>query len=157
TRRVSVYTPGYGAEDYLERCLRSIQAQTYPVHEVLVVDDRSPDRSTEIALRHGVRVVYHKDNLGLAASCNTALRHCTGDFVTKVDSDLELSPTWLERAMLAFRDARTAGVGGRLVEHRTGTIPDQWRAFFMAQHWGPRRLDDAPGLFGADCIFRVDA
>src|SRR5262249_9463725 len=126
-QQVSVYTPGYGCEAFLERCLRSIKAQTYPVHEILLVDDRSPDRSTEIALRHGVRVFYHEENRGLAASCNTALRHATGEFLAKIDSDLELEPTWLERAMLAGTDPHTGGVGGRMVEHYTVTLPDRWR------------------------------
>jgi glycosyltransferase involved in cell wall biosynthesis len=154
---VAVYTPGYGCEGFLERCLRSIQGQTYPVHEVLLVDDRAPDGSTAIALRHGVRVFYHSENLGLAASCNTALEHCRGRFLAKVDSDVELSPTWLERAMLAFEDAQTAGVGGRLIEHRTATLPDQWRQRHLAQHWGLKRATDPDGLFGADCVFRVEA
>jgi len=155
--KVSIYTPGYASEAFIDRCLRSIKAQTYPVHELLLVDDASPDRSTAIALEHGVRVSYHSENLGLAASCNTALEHCTGDFLAKIDTDLELDPTWLERAMWAFRNPEVAGVGGRLIEHRTATVPDQWRRLCMKQHWGDVQVVNPTGLFGADCIFRVEA
>jgi GT2 family glycosyltransferase len=154
--RVSVFSPGYGCEAVIERSLLSLKAQTYPVHEILLVDDRSPDRSTEIALRQGVRVFYHAENLGLAASCNTALEQCTGRFLAKVDSDVELEPTWLERTMQEFRNDNAAGVGGRLIEHHTATIPDQWRRTFLSQHWGSSLLVNADCLYGANCIFRVD-
>jgi glycosyltransferase involved in cell wall biosynthesis len=155
-RLVSVYTPGYASEAFIERCLRGIRAQTYPVHEILLVDDQSPDRSTEIALQNGVRVFSHSENLGLAASCNTALTHCTGDFLLKVDTDVELLPTWLERAMPAFDEKQTAGVGGWLIEHHTTTIADRYRRLYLAQHRGPVRVDNVD-LFGADCVFRVSA
>jgi glycosyltransferase involved in cell wall biosynthesis len=154
--RVSVFTPGYGCEEVIEGTLNSLRAQTYPIHEILLVDDKSPDRSTEIALRYGVRVFYNSENLGLAASCNTALANCTGDFLVKVDSDVVLDPTWIEQAMAEFKEAKIAGVGGRLIEHRTSSIPDQWRRFFLAQNWGPNYNADPAWIFGADGIFRVD-
>lgn len=156
-RRVTVYTPAYACRDTLKRCLRSIFTQTYPIHEVVVVDDQSPDDSVALARRLGAKVFTHDANRGLAASCNTALRHAQGEFFVKIDSDLELHPAWLEHAMAAFEGEQVVGVGGRLVEHRTATIPDRWRRAFMPQHWGPDRLDDAPGLFGADCVFRTSA
>jgi glycosyltransferase involved in cell wall biosynthesis len=156
-RRVTLVAPAYRCEATLGRCLRAMEAQTYPVHERFVVDDHSPDRSAEIARGLGVRVVAHPENRGLAAACNTALQHCTDEFLVKLDSDIEPSPVWLERAMLAFTDPAVAGVGGRVTEHYTATVPDQWRRVFMQQHWGPERLDEPPGLFGADCVFRVEA
>src|SRR5207247_7549056 len=124
-------------------------------HELFVVDDGSPDRSAEIARRLGVRVIAHPENRGLVAACNTALEHGTGDFLTKLDGDIELSPMWLERAMGAFTDPAVAGVGGRVTEYYQATVPDQWRRAFMCQHWGLERIDDVHGLFGADCIYRV--
>ncbi len=156
-RRVTLVAPAYRCEDTLERCLRAMQAQTYPVHELFVVDDASPDRSAEIARGLGVRVVAHTENRGLAATCNTALGQASGEFLAKLDSDIELSPVWLERAMLAFDDPSVAGVGGCVTERYASTVPDRWRRVFMPQQWGPRRLDDAPRLFGADCIYRVAA
>ena len=156
-RRVSIYTPGYLCEDVIARCIESIRNQTYPVHEILLVDDCSPDRSTEIAESMGVRIIRHTENLGLAASCNTALRHCQGEFLAKIDTDLELDPSWLERAMIQFEDPAIAGVGGRLLEHRTIDIPDQWRRICMEQHHGANVVLNPRFLYGADCIFRVRA
>jgi len=42
---ISVIVPVYGAESYLEKCVRSIMNQTYKNLEIILVDDRSPDNS----------------------------------------------------------------------------------------------------------------
>jgi Glycosyltransferase like family 2 len=84
------------------------------------------------------------------------LEQCTGRFLAKVDSDVELEPTWLEQTMQEFKNDSAAGVGGRLIEHHTATIPDQWRRTFLSQHWGSNLLVNADWLYGANCIFRVD-
>jgi glycosyltransferase involved in cell wall biosynthesis len=155
--RVTAFIPAYRCEATLERCLQAVRRLTYPVHEVLVVDDGSPDRAAEIAADLGAKVVHHPENRGLAAACNTALDHCAGDYLLKIDADIELSPLWLERAMAAFRDPAVAGVGGKVTEFYTLRLADRWRQTYMAQHWGPQPLAEAPGLFGADCIYRVEA
>ena len=45
---VSIIVPVYKVEDYLERCVKSILAQTYTDFELILVDDGSPDRCGEM-------------------------------------------------------------------------------------------------------------
>ena len=97
---VSILIPVYGAEQYIERCSRSLFAQSYPNLEYVFVDDCSPDRSLEVLRRvmedyperkDAVRIVSHAVNRGVAAARNTGLDHVSGAFLFCVDSD-----DWLE-------------------------------------------------------------
>jgi len=45
---ISVIVPVYGAESYLDKCVRSIMNQTYKNLEIILVDDKSPDNSGKI-------------------------------------------------------------------------------------------------------------
>ena len=52
---VSVLTPVYNGEDYLEECIESVLAQTFRNFEYIIVNNCSTDRSREIALKYAVR------------------------------------------------------------------------------------------------------
>ena len=88
---LSVIVPIYNVEKYLEKCVRSIQAQTYRNLEIILVDDGSPDRCGEIADRLAAedpRIrVFHQPNSGVAAARNLGLDNMHGEFFTFVDPD----------------------------------------------------------------------
>lgn len=93
---VSILVPVYGAEQYIERCIRSLFDQTYLNIEYIFVDDCSPDRSVDIIRNiskeypnreYWIKIICHKENRGLAAARNTAVEHANGLFISHVDSD----------------------------------------------------------------------
>lgn len=49
--KVSVIVPMHNVEPYIERCLKSLLRQTYPLFEIIAISDASPDRSVAIANR----------------------------------------------------------------------------------------------------------
>ena len=76
---VSVVTPVYNGEKYLSECIESVLAQTYSNWEYVVVDNRSTDRSLEIAQRYErqdarIRVHRNTEFLGMLQNWNHALR-----------------------------------------------------------------------------------
>lgn len=93
---ISVIVPVYNVMDYLDQCLESIVAQTYPHLEILVVDDGSTDGSGTLCDQWSERDkrirVIHQENGGLSAARNTALDIMTGELVMMVDSDDVLHP-----------------------------------------------------------------
>lgn len=96
--RVSAIVPVYNVERYVRQCLDTLLIQTYPLEEIVLVDDGSTDSSgaicDEYAATHENITVVHKQNAGLGYARNTGLDSLAreSDYVMFVDSD-----DWLER------------------------------------------------------------
>ncbi len=98
--KVSIIVPVYKAEAYLDRCVQSILAQSFPDFELLLIDDHGPDRSgvlcDELAAKDKrIRVIHKEKNEGASAARNTGLDEATGEYITFCDSDDAVSPNWI--------------------------------------------------------------
>jgi len=94
---VTVGVTCYNAEDTIARALDSARAQKWPNTEIVVVDDRSTDRSAEIVDRIAagdgrVRLVRHAENLGTGAARQTILDEARGEYLVFFDDDDESAP-----------------------------------------------------------------
>lgn len=109
-KKISVIVPVYNIEGYIERCLKSIQKQTYLRFEVIIIDDGSTDNSLLLCQKfakkyRNFRVISQK-NQGLSAARNAGIKQATGDFLAFVDGDDEILPNFLADLMTA---AETTG------------------------------------------------
>ncbi|MCX7919858.1 MAG: glycosyltransferase family 2 protein [bacterium] len=153
-RPVSVYIPAYNVEKYLATCIEYIQKQTYPVSEILVIDDGSTDTTADIAKQYPVKLIQHQQNQGLAAVRNTGVKNAKYDYVASLDADCIPEPDWLERLMVYFDQEQVAGVSGKLIEKHQTDIPDRWRAIHMKQYWeGEEVITNPMHLFGNNTVF----
>lgn len=88
---VSVVIPVYNGEDFVERAIDSVLAQSHQAVEAVVVDDGSTDGSGDLVdavARRDERVrVVHKDNAGLAAARNTGIEYARGAYLGFLDAD----------------------------------------------------------------------
>ena len=89
---VSVIVPNYNNEQYIQQCLESILAQTYPIKEIVVYDDCSTDGSKDILDRFAakdnrINVIYGKQNVGVSAARDTAIQNTTSEYVCMLDAD----------------------------------------------------------------------
>ena len=98
--QISVIIPIYKAENYINRCIDSILAQKYTDWELLLVDDGSPDRSGTICDEYAQRDfrirVMHKQNGGVSSARNLGLENAQGEFITFVDADDYIGPSYLQ-------------------------------------------------------------
>ena len=103
---ISVIIPVYRAEAYVERCLRSIEAQRYDDFEVIIINDCSPDGSmavventlTDCPRLKARSVVLHNDrNIGSALTRRRGMRQARGEYVVQVDSDDYVSDDFLSQ------------------------------------------------------------
>lgn len=118
--RLSIVIVSYNARADLERCLDSlVRARPAVDHEILVVDNASPDDTVE-ALRArwpGVRLVEAGGNVGFAKGNNLGVRQSCGELVLLLNPDT-LVPAGAVDALVALLDRRpdVAVVGPRLVD-----------------------------------------
>lgn len=86
--RFSVIIPAYNAGAFVALAIDSVLAQTWPAHEILVVDDGSVDNTAEVVAGYGERVRYlRQDNAGVSAARNAGARAATGDWLAFLDAD----------------------------------------------------------------------
>ena len=95
---VSVIIPAYNYEVYVGIAIKSVIAQSYLNIEIIVVDDGSTDRTSEIVRSFGNRVRYvRKSNGGLSSARNYGISRSKGEFLLFLDADDELEPEAIER------------------------------------------------------------
>lgn len=97
---ISVVIPIYNVSPYLRLCLESIENQTYPHFEVLLINDGSRDNSKDICLEfveRDKRFQYiEQKNAGLSAARNSGIVNSNGEFITFIDGDDFVDPNYLE-------------------------------------------------------------
>lgn len=100
---ISVIVPVYNLENYIKRCLKSIQNQTYRNIEIIVVDDGSIDDSwnviNRIAKEDNRIIPIHKENGGVSSARMLGLANANGEWIGFVDGDDEIEEDMYEVLM----------------------------------------------------------
>jgi GT2 family glycosyltransferase len=101
--RISVIIPVFNGERTVARAVQSVLDQSFPPHEIIVVDDGSTDSTPNVVsgLGHRVRAV-RQENRGVAAARNLGVAQASGDWVAFLDADdwyypdrLRLHAAWI--------------------------------------------------------------
>jgi glycosyltransferase involved in cell wall biosynthesis len=145
---VSVIVPNYRHARYLEERIQSVFDQTYVPHEIIVLDDASPDQSVPVAKRMArrakvpMRIIVNEKNSGSTFhQWLKGISLATGDLVWLAESDDSAHPLFLERLVpeffdpemtLAYCQSALIGKGGeRLAEnflaHTDDISATRWR------------------------------
>jgi GT2 family glycosyltransferase len=106
TDPICVVVINYNSGKLLERCLRSLEAQTFRGFHAIVVDNGSTDESMNW-LETGenrLRVIFNHHNIGFAAANNLAIREAETEWVALLNPDAFPEPEWLSNLMLAVRN-----------------------------------------------------
>ena len=101
---VAIIIPNWNRADLLAGVLKHLNAQSYPIQEICVVDNGSTDDSSAVAQNAGARVVHMGRNAGFAAAVNRGIADTRSDWVVVVNNDVSFGPEWLD-ALIAGADA----------------------------------------------------
>lgn len=97
---VSIIIPVYNRENLIERCVKSVLAQTLHEIEIVLVDDGSTDSTGSICdqmaqLDYRLKVI-HKQNGGPSSARNQGIKKATGKYIIFLDSDDYMLPNYCE-------------------------------------------------------------
>ena len=127
-RELTVIVPAYNEEASLADTIRSLQNQSAPPREILVVDDFSTDRTYEVARALGATVLRPPRNTGTKAGAqNFALPQVLTPFTMAIDADTVLAPDAVAKLILALRDPEVAAACGFVVPRYTRTLWERGR------------------------------
>ena len=92
TPLVSIITPCYNADKYIESTIKSVLSQTYKNWEMLIVEDASTDKSLEVISEyvqedHRIKLIQNSSNIGAASSRNKAIEYANGKYIAFLDND----------------------------------------------------------------------
>jgi O-antigen biosynthesis protein len=115
--RVSLITVNYNGKHFLKPLLDSLLQQTYPSIEIVVVDNDSHDGSVEWLKENYPQIVIvpNKENLGFAGGNNSALPHCTGEWIGLINNDMIADPQYVEKLVEAGEKEQADVVGGKIL------------------------------------------
>ncbi|MEN2975449.1 MAG: glycosyltransferase family 2 protein [Candidatus Caldarchaeales archaeon] len=114
--KVSVIIPAYNEESSIGDAIESVLNQTYPNTEVIVVDDGSIDKTTEIVSGYvrdnpdRVKLIRHEKNLGKFEALNTGSKNASGEYIYHMDADTTLDLDNIERILTLFKDRNVGAV-----------------------------------------------
>ena len=96
----------------LEDCLSSLERLTYPDYEIILVNDGSRDRTSEIGHAHPRVRVIDIHNGGLSAARNAGLAEASGEIVAYTDADVRVDRDWLTFLVQPFLTSDVVCSGG---------------------------------------------
>lgn len=113
--RITVLMPVFNAEAFVGEAIESILRQTYPDFELLIIDDGSTDRSSEIIRSFQdsrIRYLRNEQNLRLIRTLNRGIGAARGEYLARMDADDISFPQRLERQLHCFEENPGLGVCG---------------------------------------------
>lgn len=97
--RVSIVIPCYKQAHYLSDAIQSAINQIYKDIEIIVVNDGSPDNTSDVARKFKQVKLIEQANAGLSAARNAGIKAATGGWILTLDADDKIDPTFIEKTI----------------------------------------------------------
>jgi cellulose synthase/poly-beta-1,6-N-acetylglucosamine synthase-like glycosyltransferase/peptidoglycan/xylan/chitin deacetylase (PgdA/CDA1 family)/spore germination protein YaaH len=162
--RVAVLIPAYNEEKVIVRTIRSVLNSDYPHLRVIVIDDGSADRTSEVAreaypeeIAAGMLTVLRTANGGKAEALNFAVTGLEEEFYVGIDADTVIAADAVSKLVCHFADPKIGAVAGNAKVGNRVNLWTRWQAleYITSQNFERRALDlfdvvtVVPGAIGA--------
>ena len=124
---VSVIIPVFNEERYIDRCLESLIAQTFPRDQMewIVIDGNSSDRTPEILTRYKERCqlrILHNEKRTTASSLNMGIMSAVGRYIIRLDAHAEYPADYIEKCVSCLETIEADNVGGYVETKAEGFV-----------------------------------
>ena len=134
--------PCFNSEKTLERCILSLKDQSVALHEIIVIDDGSIDRTVNIAAKHGCRIISLKKTLGRGHARMLGICESNTPFVLFCDSSNAVDSRFVDRALQHLGDQSVSACFGRILNDPNLRDPISiWRSRHLFRESEPYRSD----------------
>jgi GT2 family glycosyltransferase len=124
---VSVHIVTYNSGEYIESCLKALFQQTYPIEQIIVIDNASSDH-TLVKLQpfmDRIHVVYNQINIGFAGGHNQAMDLSKSNFHLVLNPDVILDKQYIEKIMdFLVQNPEVGSAAGQLLLESNPTVID---------------------------------
>jgi glycosyltransferase involved in cell wall biosynthesis len=144
---VSVVIPCFKQAHFLGEAIASVLAQTFTDHEIIVVDDGSPDDTSNVVGQYGCVKYIRQDHLGGEVARNRGIEESQGQYLVFLDADDRLLPHHFETSLKAFHahpevafvcgDYRWIGSDDTWHVHQCTPLPDHYATLLRFNFIGP--------------------
>jgi GT2 family glycosyltransferase len=124
--RVSIIIPAHNKVEvtYLALC-SLILAWNEASFEVIVVDDASTDKTSEIeTFVKGIRVIHNEVAQRFIRACNAGAKLARGEYLVLLNNDVEVTSGWLDELLAAFDRFENVGLAGSKLLYPDGSLQD---------------------------------
>jgi len=157
---VSIIVPVYNGERFISKCIESLLALDYPEdkREIIIVDNNSKDRTSEIVKKYPVRYLFEKKQ-GACCARNTGYRNAAFPLIAFTDSDCLADKSWIRELVRHFQEKDVAGCGGHLEPAPPQTVIEEYVIYkdILSQERALRNEPISPPfLITANAMYRKD-
>ena len=133
--KASIVVPVRNNEEMIGDCIESLLAQDFPKddYEIIVVDNKSTDKTADIIKRYPVKYVY-EDKIGRTKARNTGIKNSSGEIIAFIDSDCVAEKNWLNELVKGFKNKRVGGVGGKNIGYKTSTYVERYIEIYYKEY-----------------------
>jgi cellulose synthase/poly-beta-1,6-N-acetylglucosamine synthase-like glycosyltransferase len=129
---LSVIIPAYNEEAVIVKTIKSLLKSDYSNFEIVVVDDGSPDRTSEVVKENFADepkvLLLTKSNGGKAEALNYGLRHANGEIIVALDADTVFPPHAIAALAHRFYDPQIGAIAGNAKVGNRINIITRWQA-----------------------------
>lgn len=152
---LSIVIPAFNEESHLKQCLESIAKQTIRPNEVIVVDNNSSDKTTDIAKQFDFVRLISEPKPGVRYARDAGFAKAKFDVIGRIDADTQIGVDWCEQVLRIFSDKSVDAASGPCFYYdmpmkKFGLLVDN------SIRKGLYSLDEAPILFGSNMAVRRD-
>ena len=108
--KISIIIPNWNGKHFLEKCLPSIEKQTFKDFEVIIVDNGSKDKSVFYVKNNfsSYKIIQFDKNKGFSVAVNAGIKKASADYIFLLNNDTELDKMCLERLMFGVKKSNSA-------------------------------------------------